>query len=490
MQTMLEGIDARVKIEGGALTAALFDLIPDAVAGKLKGALDYDPIADVAEGARPYAGADKLLSEIETFVKGAQKKAPNMVPVSIRASHYLEAGGSAVQELAFAIAEGAEYVAKLGPETPIVFNYAIGSSFFVEIAKCRAARLLWANVLAAYGVPEDKAFSKIRAKTALWNKTTFDPYVNMLRVTTEAMAAALGGCDSVTVSPFDATYESSDEFSERIARNVQIILRDEAYLNRVHDVAGGSYYVEVLTDSLAQEAWKLFQKIEAAGGMLKALEQGLIQDEIKSVRDARDTQIAQRRHSILGTNQYPNAKETMSDKVKPAKPTPTTLKVAGEGGVNVTPIVAYRGAERYEKIRLATEAYAAKNGRRPVVFLLTIGSVTMRKARAGFVSNFFGCAGFEIIEGAGYDNLEAGVVDAVKANADMVILCSSDEEYEALGAPFCTLVTKSLPKAVRVVAGYPKDVVDSLKAAGIQDFIHVRTNALDSLTKYQEQFCK
>jgi len=485
-KALLDGISAPVKISGGALTSAIFDLIPADAAKSLKGALDYDPIADVVVGAKPYAGTEALLNEIDAFVKGVKAKAPNMVPVTVRASVYHEAGGSAVQELAFAIAEGAEYIAKLGTDVPVEFEYAVGSSFFVEIAKLRAARLLWANVLTAFGAAPEKASSKIRAKTSLWNKTVFDPYVNMLRATTEAMSAAIGGADSVTVTPFDATFKASDEFSERIARNVQNVLREESYIGKVKDIAGGSYFVETLTDALAQEAWKLFQKVEAAGGMLKAIEAGIVKEEIDAVKKTKDTFVGQRRQNILGTNQYPNQKETMLDKVVLSKPTPTSLKVKGEGGVAVATIAPYRAAEAYEKIRLATE----KSSKKPVIYLLTIGHRAMRKARAGFASNFFACAGFEIVEGPGTLELEAAVKEAVKANAGVIVLCSSDDEYAELGPKFCEIAKKEAPNAKRVLAGFPKDIIDSLKEAGIQDFIHIKSNALETLAKYQEELCK
>jgi len=483
---LLDGLDCCVRLHCGALTPAVFNLIGEERAASLKGALGYDPIADVLLGQKPYAGADALMDEVAQFVAAAQKKAPKMVPVNVRASIYHEAGGSAVQELAFAIASGVEYVAKLGPTAKIGFEFAVGSSFFVEIAKLRAARLLWANALSAFGVPQDQAKAPVFARTSNWNKTVYDPYVNMLRVTTEAMSAAIGGANAVSVTPFDATFKQPDEFSERIARNVQNVLREETYIGKVKDIAGGSYFVEALTDALAREAWKLFQKVEAAGGMLKAVEAGLVQEEIRTVRETKDAHVAQRRLTILGTNQYPNQKETMLDKVDLPKPVPTSLKVKGEGTVQVPTIQPYRAAEPYEKIRLATE----KSGKRPKVYLLTIGSLAMRKARAGFVSNFFACAGFEIVEGPGTLELEAAVQEAAKANPDVIVLCSSDEEYAELGAKFCELAKKEAPNAKRVLAGYPKDIVDALKEAGMQDFVHIRSNALETLAKYQEELCK
>lgn len=486
MAALLDGLECEVRLQGGALTPALFELVSPERAAGLRGALDYDPIADALLGLRPYPGAGALLDEAAQFGAAAQKKAPNMVPVNVRASVYHESGGSAVQELAFALAAGVEYVAKLGPEAPIGFEFAVGSSFFVEIAKLRAARLLWANALSAFGVPPEKAKAPLFARTSNWNKTVYDPYVNMLRATTEAMSAVIGGADALAVAPFDATFKQPDEFSERIARNVQNLLREETYIGKVKDIAGGSYFIEVLTDALAREAWKLFQKVEANGGMLKAIEAGLVQEEIRAVREAKDAHVAQRRLTLLGTNQYPNLKETMLDKIDLPKPVPTSLRVRGEGGATVETIRPYRAAEPYEKIRLATE----KSGKRPKIYLLTIGNLAMRKARANFISNFFGCAGFEIVEGPGTLELEAAVQEAAKANPDAIVLCSSDEEYAELGPKFCELAKREAPNAKRVLAGYPKDIVDALKEAGMQDFVHIRSNALETLAKYQEELCK
>jgi len=486
MLALLDGLDCEVRLHGGALTPALFDLITVERAAGLRGALDFDPIADVLQGVKPYAGAAPLMDEAAAFVEEAQAKASKMVPAVVRASVYHETGGSAVQELAFALAAGVEYLAKLGASTPIEFEYSVGSSFFVEIAKLRAARLLWANALTAFGVPEPQAKAPILARTSMWNKTVYDPYVNMLRVTTEAMAAAIGGADAIAVTPFDATFKQPDDFSQRIARNVQNILREESYIGKVKDVAGGAYFVEVLTDALAQEAWKLFQKVEAAGGILKAIEAGLIQEEIRAVRQAKDTHIAQRRLTILGTNQYPNLKETMLDKIDLPRPIPTSLKVKGKGGVEVETLDPYRAAEPYEKIRLATE----KSGKRPLIYLLTIGNLAMRKARANFITNFFGCTGFEIVEGPGDLDLEAAVKEAAKANPAVIVLCSSDEEYAELGPKFCEMAKTEAPNSKRVLAGFPKDIVESLKEAGMQDFIHIKSNALETLAKYQEVLCK
>jgi methylmalonyl-CoA mutase len=277
------------------------------------------------------------------------------------------------------------------------------------------------------------------------------------------MSAALGGSDSVAVGSFDETYRQPDEFSKHLARNTQIILKKEAWLDRVADPAAGSYYVEVLTDSIAREAWKLFQQIEAKGGFRKA--SLFIAEETKKSCAAKEAAIATRRRTVLGTNQYPNLKEKMLPEIKrtPAAGTPK------------------RGAEVFEAIRLRTERHVAAGGKTPTFLLAQIGDQKMRKARAGFVTNFFGCGGFEIVSRS-YESAEQAAKAAKDMAADAVVLCSSDEEYTALAGP----LVKQAGVPV-IVAGYPKDAIEQLQKDGVAEFVHVRSNAAGMLIAWQQK---
>jgi methylmalonyl-CoA mutase len=355
------------------------------------------------------------------------------------------------------------------------FVFAVGSNYFMEIAKLRAARMLWAKIVDAYK-PKDKNYCKtfIHVVTSTWNKTLYDPYVNMLRSTTEAMSAALGGADSITVNPFDSVYKDSDEFSERIARNIQIILKEEAHFDKVSDPAGGSYYIENLTNSIAEKAWELFINIQEKGGFLEAFKEGYIQDIIDETVQKRDMNIAMRKEVILGTNQYPNFAEKADKDLN----TDRIFSVSTKVGVIGKPLKLYRGAEVFEQLRLRTDRAEFT----PKVFLLKAGNLAMRQARAQFAANFFGCAGFDIEDNLGYDKLENGVNDAFKYAANIVVLCSSDEEYELLAPEAYKLLDSN---AILVIAGNPA-CKEKLEEIGIKYFIHVKTNLLESLTMFQK----
>ena len=402
--------------------------------------------------------------------------------ISVNAEHFGNAGSTIVQELAFALSMGNEYLSQLTDRELAVddiannmkFNFSVGSNYFMEIAKLRAARLLWANIVKEYGAEEDAGKMHIHCETAEWNKTIYDPYVNLLRTQTEAMSAVLGGTQSLTVLPFDIFYKEPDGFSERIARNQQLLLKEESYFDKVKDIAAGSYYIENLTDSIAAEAWKLFTEIENKGGYLNALKEGFIQQLVKESADKRRKAVATRRENLLGTNEYPNLTEQVTTQIERVK----TYGQKPEDAI-VEPIQLFRGAEEYEKLRLATE----KSGRQPKVFMLTFGNLSMRIARSQFSGNFFGCAGYNIIDNTGFDSIEQGVEAAKEAGADIVVLCSSDDEYTNAAPKALELLNG---KSILVVAGAPKNM-DELKAKGVEHFIHIRSNVLETLKMFNEK---
>ncbi|HXK81174.1 MAG TPA: acyl-CoA mutase large subunit family protein [Bacteroidales bacterium] len=449
---------------------------------KIFGSDDFDPFGHMLKhGVSPCGHQDCHCAE--RFYKLVKEKLPNFRLISVNAKNIHNAGASIVQELGIGLAMGAEYLDKFTDDnikieeiTPkMQFVFAVGSNYFMEIAKLRAARMLWAKIVDAYK-PKDKNYCKtfIHVVTSTWNKTLYDPYVNMLRSTTEAMSAALGGADSITVNPFDSVYKDSDEFSERIARNIQIILKEEAHFDKVSDPAGGSYYIENLTNSIAEKAWELFINIQEKGGFLEAFKEGYIQDIIDETVQKRDMNIAMRKEVILGTNQYPNFAEKADKDLNTDRIFSESTKV----GVIGKPLKLYRGAEVFEQLRLRTDRAEFT----PKVFLLKAGNLAMRQARAQFAANFFGCAGFDIEDNLGYDKLENGVNDAFKYAANIVVLCSSDEEYELLAPEAYKLLDSN---AILVIAGNPA-CKEKLEEIGIKYFIHVKTNLLESLTMFQK----
>ena len=451
----------------------------------VSGSINFDPLTYRLKHNKFYFSQEEDMMqtvELLNMVEGM----PNFKLINVNGILLHNAGSTIVQELGYTLALANEYIAFCTEHgvkmekaaSRMQLTLSVGSNYFMEIAKLRAARLLWSTIVAQYKPACDCAY-KIRINTvaSTWNKTLYDPYVNMLRSTTEGMSAVIGGSDAISLQPFDVAYKESDEFSRRIARNVQVILKEEAFMDRVVDPAAGSYYVETLTNAIAEHAWKLFQSVEANGGALKAIEDGSLQAEIEKSCQKRDMDIATRRYILLGTNQYPNIKETMADKVE------RVVKDENEG------LKTYRGAIAFEEIRLDTEKYAEKNGR-PKVYLLKLGNLAMRQARAGFITNFFGCAGYEIVEPAGFATVEEGVKAAGEAKPDLIVVCSSDEEYATLGVEAAKQCKAQFPNIPFLVAGNPTECLDALKEAGTDDFIHVKVNILESLKKYNELLLK
>jgi methylmalonyl-CoA mutase len=454
----------------------------------IKASVNIDPIgAMTRNGAFDASLMPRIKSLIEESIglKGWSL-------IGVNGKIFRDAGSSIAQELAFALAAGAEYLTQLSEAgldakiaaPKIKFNLGVGTNYFMEIAKLRAARFLWAKIVEAYmpGCNADEcacaAIMNIHSENTIWNKTVYDPYVNMLRTQTEAMSAALGGTDSMTVIPFNSIYEESTPFSERIARNQQILLKEESHFDKISDPAAGSYYIETLTDSLATAAWNLFVEVQDKGGYVEAFKAGFIQEQVKATSDKLDKNIAIRKDSLLGTNQFPNFTEYMEKELNAEVFQRRQCKASN---AVAEPLLTYRGAQAFETLRAATDTFALKN-KRPLVFMLPVGKLNMRKARAQFAANFFAVAGFEVKEGKGYDTVEEGIADAKQLGADLVVLCSSDEEYAAL-AP---VAFSQLDREVFVVAGFP-ECKDELEAKGINNFIHVRSNLLEELKSYQAQ---
>jgi methylmalonyl-CoA mutase len=412
----------------------------------------------------------------------------------------------------------------------IKFNFGVTSNYFPEIAKFRAARWLWAEIVKAYlpacdcpagccgddcckeGFCRCACMMMVHARTTEWNMTVYDAYVNLLRTQTEAMSAALAGVDSITVLPYDCIFKTPDEFSEGIARNQQLLLKEECDFDKTADPAGGSYYVEVLTQSLADAAWRLFlETVDSEGFAVKA-NKGDVQRAVNETNKSRRNRVATRRQVLIGTNQYPNFAEKAG--VKADDPTgcnrsgdssdnsavtsisiDSSKWIEGSGDSSDNSAVTgcpgnndfdseaegtvkldfSRGASEFETLRFAVE----KSGKTPKVFILPIGNLSMRLARSQFSTHFFACAGYEIIDNPGFQTIEEGINAARRKQADIIVLCSSDDEY-ATFAPEAFRLTGG--KERLVVAGAPA-CMDELKAGGIEFFIHLKSNVLDSLRK-------
>ena len=448
---------------------------------KVKGSIGFDPFKRILKHGRDFPKYADMAEQVINSVS----ELPGYRVLMADAFMLNNAGSYITQELGFALAWGNEWLSVLTDKgltvdkvaNRIKFNFGISSNYFMEMAKFRAARMLWAQIVSAYK-PNCDCASKIEmhAQTSQFNMTIYDAHVNLLRAQTETMSAALAGVNSITVTPFDITYKQPDEFSERIARNQHLLLKEESHFNKIVDPAGGSYYIETLTASIAEEAWKLFLEVEDAGGFYAALRSGFVQNTVNAAAESRRTAIARRKEILLGTNQYPNIHETALDKIVAETGHSCGCHHHEECTPEMPALHTVRGASDFEALRLATE----KSGKRPKVFMLTIGNLAMRLARSQFSGNFFGCAGYEIIDNLGFDTVQAGVEAAIKAKADIVVLCSSDEEYATLAPEAYKLLEG---KAIFVVAGAPESMED-LKAQGITRFINVRSNVLETLKEY------
>ena len=496
LKVILKGVDLK-KVEVNvtccpgkavAVAAALVELVNAAGASDdFKGSVDYNPFRRLLKHglAFPKDALKEGLALYETV-----KAVKGLKCFAVDSFLFNNAGAYITQELGYALAWGAEWMTVMSEAgmtvaevaSRIKFNMGISSNYFMELAKFRAGRMLWAEIVKAYGADEAVCKMHVHAVTSKFNQTLYDSHVNLLRSMTETMSAALAGVDSLETLPFDQCYECPDEFSERIARNQQVLLRDESHLDKVVDPAGGSYYIETLTASIAAQAWKIFNEVEDNGGFEAMLKKGEIQAKVNESGVKRHLDVARRKENLLGTNQYPNFNEKALDKVKDACCCNCGCGSEEPQDGAVEYLNFDRAASQFEQLRLDTE----RSSVRPKVFMLTIGNLAMRLARAQFSSNFFGCAGYEIIDNIGFNTVKEGIDAAMEKKADVVVLCSSDDEY----AQYAPEAFKELNgRAMFVVAGAPSCMED-LKAQGIENFIHVRVNVLDTLVGFNAKLLK
>ena len=446
----------------------------------LVGGIGFDPIERMLMKGKD---TTMLLPQMPVLVEKL-KDYPGLRCVMVHSDLLCNSGAYVYQELGYALAWGKEYLDEMVEAgvpvdlaaKKIKFYMGIGGNYFMEIAKFRAARMLWAQIVKQYEPKCDCACQMVvNASTTTYNQTVFDSYVNMLRSQTEAMSAALAGIHSMVVTPFDAPYEVPTDFAERIARNQQLLLKEECHFDKIVDVSGGSYFVEELTTAIAKEGWKLFLAVEEEGGFLAAVKAGTIQQTLNDTDKARHANAGKRKEFLLGTNQFPNFTEKSEGK-RALGPC-----ACGCGKAEETPfkkLETTRLAADFENLRIHTE-----EAKTPTAFMLTIGNLAMRQARAQFSCNFLACAGYKVIDNLGFKTVEEGVDAALKAGADIVVLCSSDDEYAEYAIPAFKYLDG---RAMFVVAGAPA-CMDDLKAAGIENFVHVRCNVLETLKEYNQK---
>jgi methylmalonyl-CoA mutase len=454
----------------------------------IEASVDFDPFYAITYRGK-FCQTEEYAFKHAHQILDAADFLPKLKTFSVNGLGLRNSGANIVQELTYCLSMGSEYLIRLTDSGASVddiaprikFNFGVGSNYFMEIAKFRAARTLWAKIVNAFG-PENTDITKmcIHATNISFNKTIYDAHVNLLRTTTETLSALIAGVDSFTVVPYNAHFEWPTEFSERIARNQQLLITEESFIDKVADPSAGSYYIESLTDEIINKTWEQFLKIDQTGGYIKALKEGIIQSEIETTAKERLKFAASRKESYTGTNEFPNFNERIEKEMNPEifREFDQTEK-----GAKFNTLKQFRVSQSFEFLRYKTDIYAQKN-KRPKVFLLTIGDLAMRKARSQFASNFFAVAGFEIIDSNGFASISEGIKAAQKYDSDIVVLCSSDKEYGYYALEFAHQTSKDF---IGVLAGYPKEIIGKLDDVGFSNYIHIKSNILNVLQKYQKQ---
>ncbi|MGB5435650.1 MAG: methylmalonyl-CoA mutase family protein [Maribacter sp.] len=410
---------------------------------------------------------------------------PNYKALTISGSEYLDSGANQVQEVAYTLNALVFVIEKLkesGVSAQQVLNnlnvkLAIGSEYFVEIGKFRAFNGLLKEVATKYGVP---AFAHtIIAKTSVWSKSVTDPHTNLLRATTEAMSAILGNVDSVLIDAFDKEFKTPSDFSSRIAGNITTILKEESYLGKVANPVDGSYYIEEVTAKIAGKALELFKAIEEKGGFYTSFEKQDIQHQIAEIRQEKIKLISQRRLPMVGVNKYPNLMETVDPKL---------LSAAVEADAKV--LRPRRASEEIEAVRKRTEELVAKTKKRPIVELVSFGNLTMRKARAAFAYDFIGVSGFDVHQEKSFASAQEAAEQSAKTDSHVVVVCSSDQDYDESGVDFVKAFRALNSEKVLLLAGNPTNIIDALTEAGLDGFVHVKSDVISTISKIQDKIQK
>ena len=554
MHVLLTGLDLAkfpLYVYAGANAVPLLALVAAArrASGEdmaeVRGIVGADPIGALAADGKLPASLDAHYDSLAAAARWATVNAPHLRTVFVRSDVYSNGGANDVQEVASVLATATAYLRALCERgltideaaSQIAFAFSMGANFFLQIAKLRAVRPLWAQIVGAFGGSAEAQKMRIHARPALFFKTIYDPYVNMLRNTTEIFSGVVGGIDSFESAPFDEPIRKGDEFSRRIARNVQIMLQEEFGLLQPIDPAGGSWAVETLTRQMKEKIWAEFQRIEKEGGIVAALRAGSLQESVAAVLAARFKNADLRRDRIVGNNMYPNMTETLLEtraedtaalkaqrtadidaylsdidvkhlgealaSLRQAHSVDNAVEAAlagatiaelmtavteGNGAETVTAIAPHRWSERFEALRQRTEEYKAEKNDNVKIFLANMGPIPQHKARADFTTGFLQVGAFEVLGNDGFKTVEEAADAARASGADAVVICSTDATYPEIVPALAPKLHEVLPKARVFLAGAaPKDLLETYKEAGIDEYISVRANCYEILESLQKQ---
>lgn len=443
--------------------------------GRIISHLGIDPLTTAAR-----TGEHPAMADAAGFAADRAKDRPGLGLFTADATVVHNAGGSDAQELGWAIAAGTAYLRALNESgfavaeaaRRIEFRLAVNADQFAGIAKLRAVRAMWNQILAASGVPADQRTMRVHATTSEAMLTRHDPHVNMLRTTVATFAAGVGGADAVTVEPFDAAIGLPDDFARRIARNTQSILVEESHLSRVLDPAGGSFFVENLTREVYRAGWDFFRKTEQAGGAAQALHSGLVREHVDAVWQQRRHDLAHRSAPLTGVSEFPNPDETPLQ--RPRDP----VRAQPQESQQPQTLPVRRYAQEYEALRDRSDAHRARTGARPTAFLATLGPVAAHTARASFAGNLLAAGGITTLEPGPLEDASAAAHAFADSGARVAVICSSDRFYDEHAQAVARALKGAGARRV-VLAGKPHD---AYRQAGVDAFAHVGCDAVALVT--------
>lgn len=492
LETLLKNVPVEkvpLQVYTGASSTAFLNLLKDSSfdIANLQGIIGADPIAELVTAGSLSQPLEQLFDEMKLNTEWKKHSGVQLKTIWIQAAPYHNSGASSVEELAATMATAVTYLHALKERgitiqdaaSEMAFSFPVGSDFFMEVSKLRAARLLWANIVEAFGGDGDAQKMTLHATTSTFTKSNLDPYVNMLRTTTEAFSAAIGGAESINI---DSYQQGADVFSRRIARNTHYILKEESFLSKVVDPAAGSYYVEKLTHQLAEEAWALFQEIEGLGGIVAALQAGFLQEKIKQVRNKRLKDVESRKKVLVGTNMYANLAEQLSYEAPKNFAAPTE-----NAAIQVERIYPITLSQPFETLRYQAKGYAEKTGKKPNITLINLGSLASHKPRTDYAAGFFHVGGLSTIASPGLSTIEE--LDAWLSKGpttEYACICGSDDTYGNM----LDDVLRSLKKhPIKVLlAGLPDSERQAdLKHLGVKDFIHMKSNCYEQLAVIHQE---
>lgn len=490
---------------------------------EMKGGVLYDPLARLVSKGKLACSWEKAMDQMAAMTKWAIEKTTGFQTIGVSGLPYHESGADAVQEVAALLSTAVEYLRAMSARGLAVsdvaprirFSVGLGSNLFIEVAKLRALRQLWASVVVACGGSEESAKINLHGRTSAWSISKVDPWVNILRGTAQAFSGVLGGVDSLDVIPYDHAVRMADEPARRLARNTQLILQGECGLDKVVDPSGGSWYIEAMTDKLAREAWSMFQDIESKGGMKAEILSGSIQAKVNKTASKRYELVDQRRQTLVGINRYTNLTEkalepVVLNKVTDSCPAKVDIGdcvssvccaaeaaskgaslcqigelVSGDTEMTAEALPKRRAGERFEALLDKASLCLAETGARPTIFFANMGPLRQHKARADFSQDFLRAGGFDCIYPAGFSTPEEAAKAALESGTKACVICSTDDTYPDIVPAFCAAVKAAKPEMTIVLAGYPADMVESYKAAGVDMFIHVKANCYQTLEQLQ-----